>query len=51
MMPTTSKPIVDGSKCPIKQVRENVRWQVPIRRTLIWYSISDQYVGLVYAKN
>jgi hypothetical protein len=37
----------ERSKRPVKQVRENARWKVPIRLTLIWGSISDQYIGLV----
>jgi len=39
--------LVDRSEWPAKQVRENTQWQVPIRPTLVWYNVSDQYVGLV----
>jgi hypothetical protein len=35
----------------VKKLRENTRWKVPIRPTLIWGSVSDQYVGLVATKN
>jgi hypothetical protein len=30
------EPLVDGSKCPIKKVRENAQWRAPITLTLIW---------------
>jgi hypothetical protein len=39
------------SKRHVKKVRENTRWKVPIRLTLIWDGVSDQYVGLVSTLN
>jgi hypothetical protein len=42
---------VDGSKWPVKQLRENDRWLVSIIPTLVWGNVSDQYVGLVATVN
>jgi hypothetical protein len=38
---------VDGSNWHVKKVRENARWQVSIRITLVWDNVSHENIGLV----
>jgi hypothetical protein len=37
--------LLTGQNDPFNQMRENARWQVPIRPTLIWNSISDHILA------
>jgi hypothetical protein len=43
--------LIMGLNGSVKKMRENTRWKVPIRPTLIWCSVSHEYMGLVAAQN